>query len=348
MTRTVSAACVTNEQCANGSVLSVAQRVAPPSARSDALRYRARLGGTVRQPLSLRAGRGSAGTFVLVMAATTGVADDLSRDRGLYLGELEDSGREQRLAPMKSISRPAIRVLWAAKSRLYRVAHSSRAPSSTQGSTPRSSSAAGRNHRYGKLALSGTRSGTARCRRSGASCDGSSLTDRYAKERSYDIRFISDTEYEIRGQGQRLSRGQLGNPVQVPGARLTLVAGSERKPKPGTEYTVTVGPLQEVTDATLDALQVSAPKPLPGAQPVNVVTLEFRGPSPRLAARFLEYLMAAYLNERQAWKAEDATAAEAFVTNQLKKTRETLDDLQKKLADTEQQPRRGLDNERIR
>jgi tyrosine-protein kinase Etk/Wzc len=159
------------------------------------------------------------------------------------------------------------------------------------------------------------------------------LTEKYGKERAYSVRFVGDTEYEVWGTERRLARGRLDEAVQLPGARLTLVAGSERGPKRGAEYTVTVSPLQEVTDATLDALQVSAPKPQPPAQPVNVVTLEFRGQSPRLAARFLERLLAAYLNERQSWKAEDATAAEAFVTNQLKKTRETLDDLQKKLAD---------------
>jgi len=114
---------------------------------------------------------------------------------------------------------------------------------------------------------------------------------------------------------------------------LTLAAGSERGPKAGAEYEVTLMPLSEVTDSTLKSLHVTAPKPLPPAQSVNVVTLEFSGRSPRVAARFLNSLMAAYLNERQSWKAEDATAAETFVTNQLSKTRESLDGLQKKLAD---------------
>jgi len=50
-------------------------------------------------------------------------------------------------------------------------------------------------------------------------------------------------------------------------------------------------------------------------------------------AAFLERLMTAYLAERQSWKAEDATAAERFVSDQLRKTRESLDEIQGRLAD---------------
>jgi len=161
----------------------------------------------------------------------------------------------------------------------------------------------------------------------------SALTDPYAKERSYQIRFKTDADYDVWSDEQRLGSGKLGETTQVPGARLTLLAASEGSVKAGARYDVTLRPLQQITDATLDALTVSAPKPLPPAQPVNVVTLEFVAQSPRIAARFLDSLMAGYLNARQSWKAEDATAAETFVTNQLTKTRETLDDLQKRLAD---------------
>lgn len=162
---------------------------------------------------------------------------------------------------------------------------------------------------------------------------GSTLDDDYGKERTFRVRFDSDTQYELWADDRRLGTGRLGEPMHVAGAHLTLEAGSERSPRRGTDYELTIRPLPEVTDATLKALGVSAPKPLPPAQPVNVVTLEFSGHSPRLAARFLDRLMAAYLNERQSWKAEDATAAEAFVTDQLHKTRESLDQFEKKLAD---------------
>ena len=159
----------------------------------------------------------------------------------------------------------------------------------------------------------------------------STLSDKFAKERSYQIRFLSDTEYEAVSDQQR-ARGRLGEPLQVPGASLTLLAGGERPPNRDAVYDVTVRSLQEVTSAVLSTLQVSSSKPLPPAQPVNVVTVEFAGESPRMTAAFLESLMGAYLNARQSWKAEDATAAEKFVVDQLRKTRESLDEIQKKLA----------------
>jgi len=159
----------------------------------------------------------------------------------------------------------------------------------------------------------------------------STLSDRFAKEHSYQVRFLSDSEYEVVSDQQR-TQGRLGEPLQVPGATLTLVAGGERPPRRDAVYDVTIRSLQETTSAVLGSLVVSSSKPLPPAQPVNVVTVEFVNESPRATAAFLESLMVAYLSARQSWKAEDATAAEKFVVDQLQKTRESLDDIQKKLA----------------
>lgn len=160
----------------------------------------------------------------------------------------------------------------------------------------------------------------------------SSLTDEYGKERSYGIRFADDTAYEVWAGEQRVGNGRLGEAAVVPGAKWTLLPGSKHTPAPGARYDLQIYPISEVTDSALLALQVSTSKPLPPAQPVNVVTLEFSAKSPRSAARFLDSLMAGYLSERQAWKVENATAAEAFVTDQLKTTRSTLDDFEKQLA----------------
>src|SRR5581483_9992258 len=50
-------------------------------------------------------------------------------------------------------------------------------------------------------------------------------------------------------------------------------------------------------------------------------------------AKFLQKLMLGYLEERHSWETENATAAEAFVTGQLGTIRDSLDDVQKKLAE---------------
>ena len=75
-------------------------------------------------------------------------------------------------------------------------------------------------------------------------------------------------------------------------------------------------------------LKVTVPKESQAGQDVDVLTLDFSDPSPRLAASFLHHLMHTYLAERQSWKTEDATAAEDFVTGQLGSVRHALDDIQ--------------------
>ena len=159
------------------------------------------------------------------------------------------------------------------------------------------------------------------------------LTDERAQEQIYQLRFSSRSEYEVWRDDRRLGAGKLGEVLKVPGADLQLVAGEAGSPRPGATYGIVVRPLMDVIDAALASLRVAAPKPSPQSPPVNVLTLEFSWSSPRLAASFLEQLIAAYLAERQAWKVEDAAAAEAFVGNQLATMRSSLDDIQRKLAD---------------
>jgi tyrosine-protein kinase Etk/Wzc len=66
---------------------------------------------------------------------------------------------------------------------------------------------------------------------------------------------------------------------------------------------------------------------------VRVISLEYRDGSPILAARFLRELMDGYLDERRSWKTEDASAAEDFVTKQLKVIRESLDRTEQHLTE---------------
>jgi Mrp family chromosome partitioning ATPase/uncharacterized protein involved in exopolysaccharide biosynthesis len=112
-----------------------------------------------------------------------------------------------------------------------------------------------------------------------------------------------------------------------------LVPGSKGALKTGAAFDLVVNPLDLEVDKALRSLHVTAPKESAGGESLNVVTLEFSSSSPRLSSEFLQKLMMAYLSERQAWKTEEARAAETFVNSQLASVRESLDRLQAKLAD---------------
>jgi uncharacterized protein involved in exopolysaccharide biosynthesis/Mrp family chromosome partitioning ATPase len=182
------------------------------------------------------------------------------------------------------------------------------------------------------------------------------LTDDSQKEGRYEVTFTSENEYElwspeVRGLrtrivGQLLGRGRLGEPLVLPGLELTLERGSERTPEAGARYQVVVLPVEDAVDSAIKTLEVTAPKSSGRGDPVKVVTLTFSHASPTLAAEFLEQLMRSYLSERQAWKTADASAVEAFVTEQLSSTRTLLDDIQRKLTDYRTENRAVvLDNE---
>ena len=169
------------------------------------------------------------------------------------------------------------------------------------------------------------------------------LSERFREEQRYQVRFGSNDEYEIWSESGQLGRGKLSQPFNVPDLKITLLAGSNGQPKVGSQYDLRISPLDRVTERVLEQLQVTTPK---GATTVNVVMLQYTDASPRMAAAFLEQLMLAYLKERQTWKTEDASAAEAFVGNQLTSIRASLDEVQQKLAQYRQNNRVVvLDNE---
>jgi tyrosine-protein kinase Etk/Wzc len=94
-----------------------------------------------------------------------------------------------------------------------------------------------------------------------------------------------------------------------------------------------VTPLEDVVNHVAKYLTVSFAKAPGTGEASGVVSLEFTDPSPRVAAKFLQRLVHAYLETRQSWKTEDATAAEQFVSNQLGTIRESLDKTGRKLAE---------------
>ena len=164
--------------------------------------------------------------------------------------------------------------------------------------------------------------------------ENASLTDRSVPDADFGVRFVTNLDYEISDGARIIGHGKLGQSVHTGPLTVTLMPGTERSPVAGARYDLTVESLDDVVDSALKELEVSTPttKAPSGADSLKVARLHFASRSPRKAATFLQQLMLRYLEQRQAWKAENATAAESFVTSQLGKTRETLDQIQAKLA----------------
>jgi tyrosine-protein kinase Etk/Wzc len=282
-------------------------------------------------------------TFALVMAATLLSTMEFGASSRLYLGELDGKTRssvnsaedlELALGGQSDLG-SEIEIL-RSRSLVWRAVHESglNIEVSRLGSSP---------VRYWKWRLSGRDPSLLDAADKELRGVRAQLTDESQKERRFEVVFVSAAEFElwspeVRGirtriPGQLLSRGRIGEPLVLPGLELTLRGGSEGSPEPGARYQVLVRPLEDAVDSALKTLEVSAPKSSGSRDPVKVVTLTFRQASPTLAAEFLEQLMKSYLGERQAWKTADASAVEAFVTEQLQSTRTLLDDIQRKLAD---------------
>ncbi|HEV8547848.1 MAG TPA: GNVR domain-containing protein, partial [Polyangiaceae bacterium] len=161
-----------------------------------------------------------------------------------------------------------------------------------------------------------------------------SLAERGVESWAYRVRFTTNADYSVETDlGVPVGTGKLGAPFSGGGVTLTLGEGTARRPKPGAVYDLKVESLEHAADRVLKVLKVSSPKGATLGDPVNVITLEFTDRSPYLAATLLDQLMVAYLKERQSWKTEDATAAEAFVTEQLTNVKKQLERVQQKLAE---------------
>lgn len=147
------------------------------------------------------------------------------------------------------------------------------------------------------------------------------------------ISFLDGERYEVRGatSDQVLANGKLGEPISFDNVDLQLKAGIEQGPSGGDTYEATIVPVPAAVESTLASLSVAAVKAGAGAQP-NVINLSYTDQSPLMASEFLDALMGAYLHERQEWKTEDASAAEAFVSEQLGAMRASLDKAQADLA----------------
>jgi len=158
------------------------------------------------------------------------------------------------------------------------------------------------------------------------------LMDDRALRRSFHVVFTNASDYVLTGSGMQPARGRIGQPLKTEDLQITLVAGKQG-PKAGAEFDVSVQPLEQVIEDSLDSLEVATPKTGSQSEQIRVLKLSFTSLWPRPAAAFLDQLMHSYLDARHAWKTEDASAAERFVTGQLKTMQESLDATQQKLAE---------------
>jgi tyrosine-protein kinase Etk/Wzc len=171
------------------------------------------------------------------------------------------------------------------------------------------------------------------------------LADSERSTRKYRAVFKTDTEYELwtvpklvsrllfHETPEHLGKGTLGVPASLGGAELTLGSGRTGAPHAGDSFEIKITPLDEVLDRVNRSLTLTFAKVPGAASPSGVVSLEMADTSPHRGALFLQQLIQAYLETRQSWKTEDATAGESFVSNQLATIRESLDRTEKKLAD---------------
>lgn len=156
------------------------------------------------------------------------------------------------------------------------------------------------------------------------------LRDGILESRTYGLRFTSPTDYVLTGGEFGSARGKLGSALSTPELSVTLLPGGVG-PSAGTELVLRVDPLDTTVESTQAQLGVTVPKS--GTAQARVLVLTFSSTNRRLAESFLTQLMRTYLEARHAWKTEEASAAEEFVTDQLKSLRSSLDQTQEKLAD---------------
>jgi tyrosine-protein kinase Etk/Wzc len=155
-------------------------------------------------------------------------------------------------------------------------------------------------------------------------------------KQAFSVRLRSNhIEYELLRDGTSLGKAAIGSELQTQALTLTARPGVEGLPPDETEFQLEVAPVSEVTEALSHVLSISAPtrKSAAGADPVDVVDIVLTDESPRRAAAFVESLMRGYLERRQSWRNEEASAAERFVAGQIERMKQSLDDAEKKLAE---------------
>ena len=160
------------------------------------------------------------------------------------------------------------------------------------------------------------------------------LDDDAVEPRKLVVTMERDAAYALSTpDGRAIAHGRLGAPMNVDGFHLTLLAGPEGPPAPGRRYRLTIANLADVVDHVGRFLSVGTPKTATPGEQIKVVAISFLDRSPQMAARFVSALMRAYLERRQTWKSDEATAAETFVGERLEDLKASVDEAEQELAD---------------
>jgi tyrosine-protein kinase Etk/Wzc len=160
---------------------------------------------------------------------------------------------------------------------------------------------------------------------------GAEVADAGAGVREFTVRFGAGGRYEVADGARPLGAGTLGAPFKGGGLSVTLLRGPEGPPRAGATFTMEVTLADEVADSV--GLSVTMPRNAGSGDAVKVVSVEYRHPSPGASAAFVATLLRVYLENRQSWRMEEATAAETFVTSQARTIKRELDEAERRLAE---------------
>ncbi|MDB4985330.1 MAG: capsular exopolysaccharide family [Myxococcaceae bacterium] len=138
------------------------------------------------------------------------------------------------------------------------------------------------------------------------------------------ILFTSSEDFVVRDvEGKQLASGRLRRPVTTKKFEMLVSEGTEGSLRKGAEFDATILPMDIAVRSVQAALKTTSTK-VSASEQAKVLTLEFNSRSPQNARDFVNELMLGYLEERQNWKSARASAAEAFITNQLAALRDSL------------------------
>ena len=137
---------------------------------------------------------------------------------------------------------------------------------------------------------------------------------------------------------QRAGTGVLGKEFQSPLLKVTLLEGPDGPPVPGATYGLKVRPTDDVEEDVSKNLSITVPKAANSGLSTDAVrtVAHYRVPrirSPHAKLRdFVDKLMRGFLERRQSWKTEEASSAESFLTDQIRRTRDSLDQAERALG----------------
>ena len=149
----------------------------------------------------------------------------------------------------------------------------------------------------------------------------------------FSIAFQNGGIYTVSRGAIPVGRGTLGTPFTSGDLSMTLSRASAGAPVAGDEYEMKVDPIEDALEIIGRHLTIEPPKAVGQSDQIKIAMVSFSDESPRRASIFVSELMQAYLDRRQTWKSEEATAAETFVTGRVATMKDSLEAAEQALAD---------------